>query len=98
MWIINILSTENRRVIHKKDGACRIKSARPEPRIYGDFPGHDVNNTRYVENFQNKCGKTYQHLLTLQNCILRSLADSDAFQSGRCAAHNGRPETLAIIN
>ena len=67
MWIINILSTENRRVIHKKDGACRIKSARPEPRIYGDFPGHDVNNTRYVENFQNKCGKTYQHLLTLQN-------------------------------
>ncbi len=31
-------------------------------------------------------------------CILRSLADSDAFQSGRCAAHNGRPETLAIIN
>ena len=33
-----------------------------------------------------------------ENCILRSLADSDAFQSGRCAAHNGRPETLAIIN
>ena len=32
------------------------------------------------------------------DCILRSLADSDAFQSGRCAAHNGRPETLAIIN
>ena len=32
------------------------------------------------------------------SCILRSLADSDAFQSGRCAAHNGRPETLAIIN
>ena len=34
----------------------------------------------------------------LRECILRSLADSDAFQSGRCAAHNGRPETLAIIN
>lgn len=32
------------------------------------------------------------------DCILRSLADSDAFQSGRCAEHNGRPETLAIIN
>ena len=32
------------------------------------------------------------------SCILRSLADSDAFQSGRCAEHNGRPETLAIIN
>ena len=30
-------------------------------------------------------------------CILRSPADSDAFQSGRCAEHNGRPETLAII-
>lgn len=35
---------------------------------------------------------------TYTECILRSLADSDAFQSGRCAAHNGRPETLAIIN
>ena len=34
----------------------------------------------------------------LDLCILRSLADSDAFQSGRCAEHNGRPETLAIIN
>ena len=31
-------------------------------------------------------------------CIPRSPADSDAFQSGRCAEHNGRPETLAIIN
>lgn len=34
----------------------------------------------------------------LKNCILRSPADTDAFQSGRCAEHNGRPETLAIIN
>ena len=34
----------------------------------------------------------------MTSCILRSLADSDAFQSGRCAEHNGRPETLAIIN
>lgn len=32
------------------------------------------------------------------DCILRSPADTDAFQSGRCAEHNGRPETLAIIN
>ena len=40
------------------------------------------------------------HFVTFASmtCILRSLADSDAFQSGRCAAHNGRPETLAIIN
>ena len=34
----------------------------------------------------------------VSRCILRSLADSDAFQSGRRAEHNGRPETLAIIN
>lgn len=27
-------------------------------------------------------------------CILQSPADSDAFQSGRCAKHNGRPETM----
>ena len=28
------------------------------------------------------------------DCILQSPADSDAFQSGRCAKHNGRPETM----
>lgn len=38
------------------------------------------------------------YITALSRCILRSLADSDAFQSGRCAEHNGRPETLAIIN
>ena len=31
-------------------------------------------------------------------CILRSPADSDAFQSGRCAEHNGRPESLVIMD
>lgn len=31
-------------------------------------------------------------------CILRSSADSDAFQSGRCAEHNGRPETPIIVS
>ena len=32
------------------------------------------------------------------NCILRSPADFDAFQSGRCAEHNGRPESLVIMD
>ena len=32
------------------------------------------------------------------DCILRSSADSDAFQSGRCAEHNGRPETPIIVS
>ena len=31
-------------------------------------------------------------------CILRSPADFDAFQSGRCAEHNGRPETPIIVS
>ena len=31
-------------------------------------------------------------------CILRSPADSDAFQSGRCAEHNGRPESPIIVS
>ena len=31
-------------------------------------------------------------------CILRSLADFDAFQSGRCAENNGRPESLVIMD
>ena len=35
---------------------------------------------------------------TRGNCILRSPADSDAFQSGRCAEHNGRPETPIIVS
>lgn len=34
----------------------------------------------------------------LPQCILRSPADSDAFQSGRCAEHNGRPETPIIVS
>ena len=33
-----------------------------------------------------------------KNCILRSPADFDAFQSGRCAEHNGRPESLVIMD
>lgn len=32
--------------------------------------------------------------LLFSGCILQSPADSDAFQSGRCAKHNGRPETM----
>ena len=44
------------------------------------------------------CFKALKLINMLDDCILRSLADSDAFQSGRCAEHNGRPETLAIIN
>ena len=31
-------------------------------------------------------------------CILRSPADFDAFQSGRCVEHNGRPETPIIVS
>ena len=31
------------------------------------------------------------------SCILRSPADSDAFQSGRYAEHNGRSKTLEAI-
>ena len=34
----------------------------------------------------------------LFTCILRSSADSDAFQGGRCAEHNGRPETPIIVS
>ena len=33
-----------------------------------------------------------------KECILRSPADFDAFQSGRCAEHNGRPESLVIMD
>lgn len=34
---------------------------------------------------------------TVARCILRSPADSDAFQSGRYAEHNGHPETPDFI-
>ena len=33
-----------------------------------------------------------------EECILRSPADPDAFQSGRYAEHNGRPKTLVSIS
>ena len=36
--------------------------------------------------------------ITIALCILRSPADSDAFQSGRYADHNGRPESLVIMD
>ena len=35
--------------------------------------------------------------LLLFTCILRSRADSEAFQSGRYAEHNGRPKTLKKV-
>ena len=61
---------------------------------------------QWLENADVPDASINGYLKTIRNfmryradmCILRSLADSDAFQSGRCAAHNGRPETLAIIN
>lgn len=43
----------------------------------------------YVKSFF-----TRNFLIMLLVCILQSPADSDAFQSGRCAKHNGRPETM----
>lgn len=46
------------------------------------------------EALQNVSGFLY----TGNVCILRSLTDSDAFQSGRYAEHNGHPETLILIN
>ena len=49
------------------------------------------SNSQRIENMDDV-------YFAITACILRSLADSDAFQSGRCAEHNGRPETLAIIN
>lgn len=37
------------------------------------------------------------YILLLLICILRSRADSEAFQSGRYAEHNGRPKTLKKV-
>ena len=72
---------------------------RIEPRTAGKW--------RHIQANEKRMGIVYDEEKHLENqnpivmdvlCILRSLADSDAFQSGRCAEHNGRPETLAIIN
>ena len=48
------------------------------------------NNTlsRAALNYENGTIKNIHY-----GCILRSPADSDAFQSGRYAEHNGRPKT-----
>ena len=44
-------------------------------------------------------GYNEKYYLAIQDiCILRSPADSDAFQSGRCAEHNGRPESLVVMD
>ena len=36
-------------------------------------------------------------LFYLHTCILRSVTDVDAFQSGRFAKQNGRPETQKFL-
>lgn len=41
-----------------------------------------------------KSEEKYEKYEKVSCCILQSPADSDAFQSGRCAKHNGRPETM----
>ena len=53
-----------------------------------------------VAQVMKECCQKYRYQFSQFKvvCILRSPADTDAFQSGRCAEHNGRPETLAIIN
>ena len=53
--------------------------------------------TKFICETKN-LSKKYKDFYALKNvnltCILQSPADSDAFQSGRCAKHNGRPETM----
>lgn len=47
--------------------------------------------------FDFKESKKIEKLDEDARCILRSRADSDVFQSGRYAEHNGRPETLKNV-
>ena len=47
---------------------------------------------------RRRVGKTALINEFCKDCILRSPADFDAFQSGRCAEHNGRPETPIIVS
>lgn len=53
----------------------------------------------YITLCQYRLERAKEDLKAAQvNCILRSPADSDALQSGRCAGHNGRPETSIIVS
>ena len=64
----------------------------------GDYkPPFTITNEilSYVSSISEKIGQ----ISAISNlCILRSPADFDAFQSGRCAEHNGRPESLVIMD
>lgn len=73
------------------------KSKNVEKRL-NRFTWHDIESGVNVLNKKISSNFEPEIVLCASTCILRSLADSDAFQSGRCAEHNGRPETLAIIN
>ena len=53
----------------------------------------DISN---VDAIYIVCGRTDMRK-SIDGCILRSPADSDAFQSGRYAEHNGRSKTLDFI-
>lgn len=60
--------------------------------------GEDKSTIKKGKNTMStlrKCSYNIVRLLQMKDqCILQSPADSDAFQSGRCAKHNGRPETM----
>ena len=57
---------------------------------FGNF-NYSLDSRIYQSTFVENCKN-------LISCILRSPADSDAFQSGRCAEHNGRPESPIIVS
>lgn len=74
------------------------------PGLYQDDVALDVRDYYKDQLHRGKEGEQITQELIAQNsdiledpddgCILQSPADSDAFQSGRCAKHNGRPETM----
>ena len=71
-------SYDEKTVMHQFDRKCKLA-----------LKGEIVDYERHLAYLRK-----HETLFSELSCILQSPADSDAFQSGRCAKHNGRPETM----
>ena len=58
-----------------------------------DYPALVDNNNRLLDDIEEWTKIQWPDIDRQLGCILRSPTDSDAFQSGRYAEHNGRPKT-----
>ena len=81
----------------------RTKGSKNKPKAINDYASQIAEKQETIVSLNTEIASIQKAIEEQKNtlkekksalCILQSPADSDAFQSGRCAKHNGRPETM----